>query len=134
MGRMTYPALTAFYAGLLALVFVALSLWVVAGRVRGNVLHGDGGQDALNRRIRAHGNFAEFVPLALILCALLEARGAGTGLMHALLAPLLVARIAHPFGMTAAENTPRQFLGRGLGALVTLLVVAVAAVALLMLR
>jgi uncharacterized membrane protein YecN with MAPEG domain len=132
MMHMTYPALTAAYAAWLALVFVALSAWVVAGRVKGNVLHGDGGQDGLNRRIRAHGNFAEFVPLALLLCALLEARGAGPGLMHALLAPLLVARIAHPFGMTAAENTPRQYLGRGLAAVVTLLVLPAAAVALLL--
>ncbi len=129
---MTFPALTAFYAALLALLFVALSVWVVVGRVRGNVLHGDGGQDGLNRRIRAHGNFAEFVPFALLLCALLEARGAGPGLMHTLLAPLLLARLAHPFGMTAAENTPRQYLCRGLPVLATLLVMGVAAVALLL--
>lgn len=129
---MSYPALTATYAALLALVYLALTLWVSAGRVRLRVLHGDGGQPLLNRRIRAHGNFAEFVPLALLLCALLEARGAAPATLHLLLAPLLAARIAHPFGMVAGENTPRQFLCRGLGSLLTWLVLLAAALLLLL--
>ena len=49
---MIFPATTALFAGLLSLLFIGLSAWVMGGRVRGNVLLGDGGKDALQRRIR----------------------------------------------------------------------------------
>ena len=72
---MAYPTLTAFYAGLFALIYVVLSAWVVAGRVSSDTLRGDGGNEALEKRIRSQGNFGEYVPLALVLVALLEAGG-----------------------------------------------------------
>lgn len=129
---MSHPALTATYAALLAILYLALTLWVSAGRFGLGVLHGDGGRPGLNRRIRAHGNFAEYVPLALLLCALLEGRGAAPATLHLLLAPLMLGRLLHPFGMTAGENTPRQFLCRGLGSLLTWLVLLAAALLLLL--
>ena len=131
---MAYPAITATYAALLALVFIALSAWVVAGRGQYKTNHGDGGIESLNRRIRAHGNFTEYVPLILLLTAFLESGGARPVVIHALLLPLLVARILHPIGMIAAENTPQQFACRGVGALVTWLVLIGAAVLLLLRR
>lgn len=50
---MTYPAVTAFYAAVFALLYVGLSSWVVAGRLSADVLHGDGGNQTLEKRIRA---------------------------------------------------------------------------------
>ncbi|MCJ2127306.1 MAPEG family protein [Methylobacterium sp. E-045] len=129
---MTYPALTAFYAALLALLYIGLSSWVVAGRLSADVLHGDGGNEILEKRIRAQGNFGEYVPLALVLVALLEAVGGGPTLVRGLLIVLLVARVLHPFGMFAPKNSPRQFACRGGGILATFAVIAVAAVALLL--
>lgn len=128
---MAFPTVTAGYGALLGLIYVALSFWVVAGRGRFRVIHGDGGDERLNRRIRAHANFAEYVPLILILCALLEAAGAGRFTMNALLFPLLVARIIHPFGMIAPENSRQQFLCRAPGALLTWLVLIAVAILLL---
>lgn len=129
---MTYPALTAAYAALLALFYVGLAGWVVAGRVTGERLHGDGGDKGLMKRIRSHANFAEYVPFALLLIALLEAGGGGSrGLVHGLLAVLLAARILHPIGMFAGVNTPVQFACRGGGTAATFGVVLVAAIALL---
>lgn len=128
---MTYPALTATYAALLALFYVGLAGWVVAGRVTGEQLHGDGGDEGLMKRIRSHANFAEYVPFALLLIALLEAGGGGRGLVHGLLIVLLIARILHPIGMFAGVNTPRQFACRGGGIVATFGVVIVAAIALL---
>lgn len=128
---MTFPTVTAGYAALLALIYVALSLWVVTGRLNFRVNHGDGGHERLSRRIRAHANFAEYVPLILIICGFLEAGGAGRFTMNALLFPLLVARIIHPFGMIAPENSHQQFLFRGPGALLTWLVLIAAAILLL---
>lgn len=125
---MTYPAMTAFYAGLFGFLFVALSLWVSMARFAHGVHHGDGGRTDLNRRIRAHANFAEYVPLTLLLIGLAEAGGAAPQLIQALLALLLAARIAHPLGMVAAERTVRQFALRGLPILVTWAILAAAAV------
>lgn len=128
---MAYPAVTAFYAALLALLYVGLSGWVIAKRTR--VLHGDGGDPKLMKRIRSHANFAEYVPVALLLVALLESRGATSAtLIHLLLIVLLVARILHPIGMFAPANSPRQFACRGGGIVATLTVIAVAAILLLL--
>jgi uncharacterized protein len=128
---MVFPAVTSVYAAILALLFAGLSIWVIAGRARFRVNHGDGGQDELNRRIRAHGNFAEYVPLILLLVALNEADGASHGTVHLLLLPLLLARLMHPIGMVAPIGSKQQGIFRGAGATVTLLILIVSAVVLL---
>jgi uncharacterized membrane protein YecN with MAPEG domain len=128
---MIFPATTAFYAGLLALVYLGLSGWVIGARVSENVLFGDGGDDTVLKRVRSHANFSEYVPLALIVIGLLEASGAHHGLVQALLIALLVARILHPIGMFAPPNSPRQFACRGGGILLTMAALAIAAIALL---
>lgn len=128
---MTYPALTAFYGGLLALVYVALSFWVVAGRLKTQTLHGSGPSE-LAKRVRCHGNFMEYVPLALLLIALLEARSGSTGFVRALLMLLLVARLAHPVGMLAPPNSPRQYICRGGGTVATGAVLILAALSLVL--
>ena len=68
--------------GLSAFFLLALSLWVVLGRAKLRVSHGDGGHDVLNRRIRAQGNFTEYVPMILLLAALLEGSGTGRTAIH----------------------------------------------------
>jgi uncharacterized membrane protein YecN with MAPEG domain len=128
---MVFPRLTAIYAAVLGLMFFALSIWVVVGRARLNVVHGDGGHAALFRRIRAHANFAEYVPMILVLVGLLEAGGADRFTVHALLLVLVVARIIHPIGMVAREGTVQQFAFRAPGAMATWVVMFVAAVLLL---
>ena len=128
---MIFPATTATYAALLALVYLGLAAWVMAGRLSGDVLHGDGGDDAFAKRIRTHANFSEYVPLALILVGLLEMQGAGHGLLQGLLLALLVGRLLHPFGLLAPPNSPRQFACRGGGIVLTLAVTGIAAVLLL---
>ncbi|SFM12616.1 MAPEG family protein [Methylobacterium pseudosasicola] len=129
---MIFPATTAFFAALLALVYLGLSGWVMGSRVSSNVLFGDGGDKSMLKRVRSHANFSEYVPLALILIGLLEAGGGSHGLVQGLLIALLVGRILHPIGMFAAPNSPRQFACRGGGILLTLAVLAIAAIALLL--
>ena len=128
---MIFPATTAYYAALFALFYLGLSGWVMARRLSGNVLHGDGGDADLQKRIRSQGNFSEYVPIALILIALLEGRGAGHGTVQGLLIALLIGRILHPIGMFAPANSPRQFACRGGGILLTFGAILVAAVRLL---
>ena len=58
---------TAVYAAVFGLVFVALSFRVIRIRQRLGVGLGDGEDPLLRRAIRVHGNFAEYVPFALLL-------------------------------------------------------------------
>ena len=127
-----FPSITAFYAAILALIYVGLSFWVIAGRVTKSTLFGDGGDDSMMRRTRSHANFMEYVPLALVVIGFYEADGGSPTLVRVLLVLLLVARIMHPIGMFAAENTPRQFAFRGGGIITTLSIVGIAAIALLL--
>ena len=128
---MTFPATTAFYAAILALIYVGLSGWVIGGRFSFATLFGDGGHDGLTRRVRSHGNFQEYVPFALLLIAFLESGGTSHWLVQALLIVLVIARLLHPVGMLAPANSPQQFACRGGGMVATLLVILVAALALL---
>jgi uncharacterized membrane protein YecN with MAPEG domain len=129
---MVFPSITAAYAAILALLYVALTLWVSAARTRSGIIHGDGGNIQLSRRIRAHANFAEYVPLILLLVALLEAGGATRLTVQALLLALLLARIMHPIGMIAPEGSARQFAFRVPGAGGTWAVMVIAALLLLL--
>jgi uncharacterized membrane protein YecN with MAPEG domain len=129
---MNYPTLTSIYAGLLGLVFLALSAWVVMARTKGGVLIGTGADSDLERRVRSHANFAEYVPFVIVLVGLVEAAGGRPFVIHAMLLPLLLARVAHPFGMTAPANSVRQFACRGGAMLVTWLVLLVASVLLVL--
>jgi uncharacterized membrane protein YecN with MAPEG domain len=85
---------TPLYAGLLTLWFVVLSVRVVNLRQRG-MPFGDKGDVGVIRIIRAQANFAEYVPLALLLMGFLEVSRYSIYLLHALGLILLVARLLH---------------------------------------
>ena len=96
--------ITALYAGALALLFVLLSVRVIAVRQKARVALGDGGDALLARRIRVQANFAEYVPLALILVGLCESLAAPGLLVHGLGLALLLGRASHAWGMSQAEE------------------------------
>ena len=121
--------ITALYAALQGLVMIILEMPIGRLRSQANVSIGDGGNPALAVAIRRHGNWTEHVPFALLLIALLELNGGSSGLLHGLGLTLLVARILHPLGLKA--DTMKVPL-RGIGAVGTLLVTLVAAIALLL--
>lgn len=73
----TFPITSLFAAGF-ALALVALSIPISLRRVEVGVMIGQGEDGVLRNRIRAHGNFIEYVPLGLILLALAEAQGIST--------------------------------------------------------
>ena len=105
-------AIAPLYAGLLGLLLVVLSLLVVRLRMRFRVGLGDGGQAALTRAIRVQGNFAEHVPLALLLVFAVEGLGTAPWIVHALGAALVVARLAHAQGLGHHDGeSPGRFLG-----------------------
>lgn len=128
---MTYPQMTALYFGLFGFVFVVLSIHVVVVRARTGIHHGDGGNLALNRAIRSHANYAEYVPVILMMVAFAEAGGAPSAAIHWLLAPLFVARLMHPIGMRQPIASISQYAWRATSTTITWLVLAAAAALLL---
>lgn len=118
--------ITSLYAGLSALLFLALSVRVVQGRSGPQgVGLGDGGNAGLLRRIRGHGNFAEYTPLSLILLGILELGGTlPVWLLHLLGLTLVVARVLHGIALSFTES---WFFGRFYGTLLTFILLAVMA-------
>ncbi|BBK34174.1 hypothetical protein EDC65_4009 [Stella humosa] len=121
------PAIAALmlWAGLLGLLYLALALNVVRHRYRAKVGIGDGGDPALARAVRAHGNFAEYVPLVLVLLLLLAIAGWGSLHLHIMGGILFVARLGHGIGLSMSEGPS---VGRGVGMLGTWGVLAAASV------
>lgn len=116
-------AITALYAGLLALWYLLLSARVVAMRNGAKINLGDGGNPGMLRRIRAHANFAEYVPLILVLLAVLENAQLSAPYLHLIGAGLLLGRLLHGFAMSFTEQF---FLGRFLGTVLTFLTLTAA--------
>ena len=115
---------TPLYAGLLALFFLVLSWRVIQFRQRGISL-GDGGDPRMLRLIRGHANFAEYVPLILLLMGFLESGHASIYILHALGIALLVARLLHGYSLSF---TDRFRFGRTWGAGLTFAVLGVCAI------
>lgn len=112
-------------AGILGLLATVLTVNV--GRMRGKkrIFLGDGGDGEMLAAIRAHGNLMEFAPLCLFLVYLLH--GPYGNRMTAILAVVLVVgRLAHAGGMLS--YIPK---GRLVGAMLTTVVLGVAAVMLI---
>ena len=103
--------ITVIYGGLLGLLFLLLSFWVVKRRAQFRVMIGEGEAPEMLAAIRAHGNFAEYVPLTLLLMALCELAGVGALWLHLGGVLLLVGRILHAIGIQIprAPNMPRLF-------------------------
>jgi hypothetical protein len=105
----------------LAAAAAILNVWHMMriGKVRmaEKVMHGDGGNALLMQRMRAHSNFIENVPLALILIGAIEMTGKGGQWLAIVGAVFLLARVAHLFGM---DKTKANAL-RAIGIMVTML-------------
>jgi uncharacterized protein len=86
---------TLAYAAVLGLIFVALSVMTIAERRKTGVSLGAGDSDRLLRRIRAHANFAEYVPLALILIGGAAITGAPLWFVNASCIVLVAGRVLH---------------------------------------
>jgi uncharacterized protein len=116
------------YAALLSLLFVALGIRTIRLRRRLKIGIGDAGNEQLLRAMRAHSNFAEYVPLTLLLIFLAEAQGAHPLLVHALGLCLVCGRLSHAWGVS---NTRENFTWRVAGMALTFTTLLTAATCLL---
>ncbi|EFA82714.1 hypothetical protein PPL_04409 [Heterostelium album PN500] len=127
MSTISIPV-TATFAGILGVVYTALNLNVVKVRFGSRVLIGDGSLELLREvahkkegttvdfkkfnklmsAVRAHANFIEYVPIQLILAALLELQGVDKLKLKVLLSVFTLSRLLHTTGITKSN-----FLGAG---------------------
>ena len=124
-------SITAIYAALAILLVVGLALNVSWHRRALGVGLGTGDDVRLGAAIRAHGNAAESVPLALMLLLLLELNGATPTVLHALGIALIAGRIAHAQGLLRHGGAVSP--GRFYGMLVTWATLGLGAIGLLVL-
>ena len=96
--------IAALFAGVLALVYVVLTLRVIGIRRGERISLGDGGNAELQRRIRAHANFAEYVPIGLLLLALAESLAAPMPLLLAIGGLFAIGRMIHGVALSANHN------------------------------
>jgi uncharacterized membrane protein YecN with MAPEG domain len=123
-----FPLIVPAYAALLAFIYIFLSSRVIQSRVVTRIGLGTGGDRGLERRMRIHANFAEYVPLALLLLAFMEMQGRPGWLLHLLCVALVAARIGHAL---ALRDEKEIFPLRVASVSATFFIMAAAAVSLL---
>lgn len=120
--------ITGLYAALAAILIVILGARVMIYRYKHKIGLGDGADPELRKRIRAHGNAVEYLPLALLLLLLLELNQTVPVLLNVFGCLLILARVAHAWGVSRHSGTS---WGRALGILVTAVVMLAMAALLL---
>ena len=120
--------ITTFYAGILGLIAFVLGMLVVKERLTSKASLDTDKTPALLESVRRHGNFAEWVPLLLILLALCEINGLRAFYLHLAGGSLVLGRIVHPLGIR--KNAIPQWL-RFTGAFITFSLTFILSVALI---
>ena len=98
---------TALTAVVLVPIFLRLAFAVIKKRQLHQVALGTGNQADLETAIRAHGNFAEYVPFVLLLLFSAEMNGAPTWLAAAVGVSLVLGRLVHARAIPAGDLAKR---------------------------
>jgi len=118
---MPFLPISGFYAALLAMLMLILAYQVVKQRVRHKAGLGHQQHDDLLVAGRAHANATEYIPIMLILLAAAELNGANPTLLHTAGVAMLLSRLVHAWGFSAAKGKTHR--GRYWGTLVTWLTI-----------
>lgn len=120
--------ITGLYAALATFLVLVLTVRVIAYRRAHSIGLGDGNDGELRKRIRAHGNALEYLPLGLLLLLLLEQEQTSPLLLHVFGIVLILARLAHAWGVSRHSGVSP---GRMTGVILTFIVLLVMALMLL---
>ena len=96
---------TLLFAAIFGILHVIFTVRVGFYRFRNDISLGDGGDKVLFNRIRAHGNFTENVPIALLLLLLNNLNGLAHGTLMILGSILVVSRCVH-YVMIVTRSLP----------------------------
>jgi hypothetical protein len=116
------------YVALGGALLLALTIGVIARRRHQRVGLGDGDDAVLLRRVRAHGNAVESLPIGLLMLVALELCGGTMLLLHLLGSALLLGRVLHAWGLSGSAGVST---GRMYGMLLTMLALAGLSISLL---
>jgi uncharacterized membrane protein YecN with MAPEG domain len=119
---MPFLPVTSVWIAVFAIALFLLSFPVALHRKRSRTSLGDGGDAALQRRVRAQGNFTEYVPMALLVIGAVEAAGYDTLFVWSLGGLMSVGRFLHAWGILGGTLPPRAA-----GMIATFLVLTVGA-------
>ena len=123
---MTTFQIVALYVALTLLLNIVLMLRVGNVRIAKKINLGDGGDELMVSRIRAHGNYIENAPLILIGLLAIAFMNGSPVMLHVLGALYFIGRVLHVLGMAGTFGQ-----GRLIGTLSTLIVYLVGGVYLL---
>ena len=115
---MTVRPVTLAAAAAAAVLNIWLGLRIGALRTSLTISIGDGGSEALQRRMRAQLNYVENTSFVMVLIAGIELAGKGSWWLAYVAAAYFIARVAHGFGMDGGKAQ----MGRMVGTITTLLV------------
>jgi uncharacterized membrane protein YecN with MAPEG domain len=115
MDPMSSLPVTLVFIALFALLQIPMTVAVGLLRVRTDIHFMDGGNIPLLRRMRAHGNFTETVPISLLVMAAAELAGAPPLLLWAVGGSLLAGRLLH-YGTLVTSGFG---VGRAIGMILT---------------
>ena len=105
--------ITGLYAAIFTIFYILLCFNVIRYRAKFKVGIKSNGHLPLDLAIRVQGNFSEYIPLSLILMALIEAQRGNINWLHLMGQALLFGRILHFWGLgvKGAGASPQRFIG-----------------------
>ncbi len=115
---MTLFEIVGLYTALNLILAPILMFRVGQARMKEKVSLGDGNNDFVLSRIRAHGNFIENAPLFLVGLLVLAGLSAVPVMLHILGGAFTFGRVAHAHGMTGPNALGK---GRTIGTLLSVL-------------
>ncbi len=120
--------LTGLYTAILALIMVILAFNTSAGRIKHRIDLGTGDDPDMEKRLRAFGNFIEYVPMLILLMAVSELQGRASLHLHIFGTLIVLTRVLHALGMRGVMPSLK---GRYLATIMTYLLLLIGGGALL---
>jgi uncharacterized protein len=106
------PIYSPLYTFVLVALYMVLSGRVIYLRNAKGIVIGHGEDRTLQKAIRSHGNFAEYVPLCVIILVVMEIQQGPTMTLHLCGFGLIIGRILHSIGLSRrAKPSPARFFG-----------------------
>lgn len=91
----------------MALILVILSIRTLRLRRRHQVAIGHGSEPALERAMRVHANFCEYVPISLLILFFFESLIDDQLWVHVMCIVLLLGRLLHAYGVSQIDEDLR---------------------------
>ena len=99
--------ITSFYAAILAMFFIAMSIQTLKLRRELKIAVGDNQDVQMLRQMRSHANFNEYVPISIVLIYFFELLQAPVFLVHGLAIMLILGRALHAYGIQQTRENYR---------------------------